>query len=259
MRKLDWTLSIIFVVGAVVIWRDVSTDPPRKSTATCEGGGDERPMRGQRSVFAEVVEKFEHWLMTDDEMRQLEKEGPPAQPGEIRTEGSGKSEMQVLVDGDRVLMRARKIGIRSKSSDGTYAVETWNGPHLPPDKAEMEMVDGVWRFEASPREVWIVPPSGASRCVSPKGVDAVIPIISPDASLMAYTERRFDGKDWTSEALVCVDLESGKVRRLAEGGHRDAYLVNAFDWKGKHGELRVYESWGETGSHVRIRKFRVPR
>jgi len=36
-------------------------------------------------------------------------------------------------------------------------------------------------------------------------------------------------------------------------------LVNAFDWKGKGGQLRVLETWGETGSHIRIRKFRIPR
>jgi hypothetical protein len=259
MRKLDWTLLVILVMGAVVIWRDVSKDSPRRSVVRGEGGGDEQFMRGERSVFAEAMGKFEHWLMTDHEMRQLEKEGPPVQPGEIRSEGSGESQIQVLVDGDREVMRARKIGIRSKSLDGTYAVETWNGPHQPPDKAEMVKVDGVWKLDSSPREVWLVPTSGPSRCVSPKGVDAVIPIISPDARLMAYTERRFDGKDWGAESLVCLDLVSGKVRRLLEAGTRESYEVNGFDWKGKRGELRVYECWGETGSHVRIRKFRIPR
>ena len=259
MRRVSVALGIFLVVGAVVIWRDASRDQPQKSMVRGEGGGDEQFMRGERSALSEVIEKFGHWLMTDDEMRQLEKEGPPVQPGEIRSEGTGKSAVQTLVDGDRVVMRARRIGIRSKSSDGTYAVETWNGPHLPPDQAEMEMVDGVWKFESSPREVWLVPVSGEGRCISPKGVDAVIPIISPDARMMAYTERRFDGKDWSPEALVCLDLESGKVRRLLEAGSRDAYLVNAFDWKGKGGELRVYETWGETGSHMKIRKFRIPR
>lgn len=259
MRKLDWTLGVILVIGAVVIWQDVSTDPPRRAVVRGEGGGDEQFMKGQRSAFTGAIEKFEQWLMTDDEMRNLEKEEAPEQPGEIRMEGSGSSATQVLVDGDRVVARARKIGVRSRALNGMYAVETWNGPHAPPDQAEMVQVDGVWKLDASPREVWLVPVSGEGRCVTPKGVDATIPIISPDARLMAYTERRFDGRDWSHEALICLDLESGKERRLLEAGRRDAYLVNAFDWKGKGGQLRVLETWGETGSHIRIRKFRIPR
>lgn len=259
MSKLDWTLGVILVMGIGVIWHDRSINPPQKPVFRGEGGGDEQFMKGHRSAFSEAIEKFEHWLMTDAEVRQLEKEDAPVQPGDIRMEGSGDASGQVLVDGDRVVIRARKIGVRSKALDGTYAVEIWNGPHPSPDEAEMVKVDGVWRFDSSPREIWLVPVSGGRRCVTPKGVDAVIPIISPDARLMAYTERRFDGRDWSQEALICLDLASGQERRLLEAGRRDAYVVNAFDWKGKSGELRVYESWGETGSHVKIRTFRIPR
>ena len=260
MNKLSWAMVVVLVAGAWVIWEERTAEELRREVSDREAGREVGRMdeHGKDAEgIREAADKITRWFSTDADVRQMEKEGPPVQPGEVRVEGSGDGMRQVLMDEGREVMRARRIGGRTKSLGGMYVVETWNGPHLPPGEAERVEVDGVWRFDSTPREIWLVA-NGEMRCVSPRGVDATMPVISPDAGKVAYTARRYDGRDWGGETLVCLEVGTGKEATLLEAGRRDSYLVSAIDWRGSAGELRALEIWGETGSHFKFRKFRIP-
>ena len=172
-----------------------------------------------------------------------------------KTEGGN----QQLWDGTRLVFEAKRISERrSKSADGTIALSAVTGDQTPIEDAEVIGTGDDAKLSSSPREIWIVTPSGNKAKVSPPNMDAFAPLIEPNGIAIAFTGRLLNNKGFpSSQRLYVGDLTSGHYRAFAGDEHLHDYRVWAVDWVNNNSVLRVLQDHGETGGHMKLKQIRV--
>lgn len=114
-------------------------------------------------------------------------------------------------------------------------------------------------LQGNPWEAWIVRGPGQAERVSPPGVNATQPVISPNGRHVAFVSEQLAQGFLQTPELMIKDLKEGQVRSYGEKRHGGDYWIAPVDWV-KEGEaltLRVVEDWGETGGHLALKQVRV--
>jgi hypothetical protein len=175
--------------------------------------------------------------------------------GKIVTAGNG---LQQLWEGRRLVFEAKRIGSRSMSADGTIALDAVTGIETPIEDAEISGSGDDIRLISSPREIWVVAPTGNKTRVSPLGVDAFVPVLAPSGKTIAFTGRLLDGKGFPSNQRLYVGVPAtGQYRIFAGDEHFHDYKVWPVDWVKNGTVLRVLQDHGETGGHMKLKQVRL--
>jgi hypothetical protein len=165
---------------------------------------------------------------------------------------------QQLWDGSKLLFEAKRIGSRSRTADGTIALDAVTGEQPPIEDAEVTGSGDEAKLISSPREIWFVTPTGNKNKVSPPNMDAFAPVVEPDGKIIAFTGRLLNDKGFpSSQRLYVGDATSGQYRVFAGDEHLHNYQVWAVDWVKNSTVLRVLQDHGETGGHMKLKQVRV--
>jgi hypothetical protein len=263
-------ILIALLLGVAIVCM-VLSEPSKTPTAEQKPAGDVELTTLKPLIRRSSVQSLENWTppnpqqqapepvpermkrATDDPyVAELLATFRPVEIGQVQTSSKGKQ--QLLINGNLVF-EAQRIGSRSISSKGVLFVDAVIGELVPIEQAEAN-ADG--KLVGSPREIWRVMPGGTSEKISPAGIDASNPVVSPDGSNVAYTGREIDANGFPgTRRLYVVDLMSNEVRVFGETGHVHNYTVRAIDWRQEGKVLRAIEDWGETGGHMKLKQVRV--
>lgn len=157
---------------------------------------------------------------------------------------------------NQLLFEAQKIGSRSRAEDGTIALEATTGDLPPIEDAEIVGDGKDVKLIASPREIWWISPSGKKRKLSPESMDAFAPVISPDATKIAFTGRSINLQGMPeAQKLYMVMVQSGAIEMIADNEKSHDFQIWALDWIENGSVLRALQDHGETGGNMKIKKF----
>lgn len=197
------------------------------------------------NVNAAIPSKKGEMMTKDPAIIELFANWHPPIIGELKPGTNGKWE---LYDGERLLFTASEIGdLRSKASDNTIALDAIIGEVSKEAEVPLPL-----------RSVWIIRPNGASVKISPDGINAFSPLISPDGDKVAFTGQAVDKSGVRSEQKLYVkSIMSGECLVIqGEDGLDDIHL-GAVDWQQQGKILRVIQDHGETGGHMKLKQVRV--
>ena len=165
---------------------------------------------------------------------------------------------QQLWDGSKLLFEAKRIGSRSRAADGTISLDAVTGQHPPIEDAEVSGTGDEAMLISSPREIWIISPTGNKTQVSPLNMDAFAPVVDPGGKIIAFTGRLLNEKGFpSSQRLYVGDAGSGQYRVFAGDEHLHNYQVWAVDWVENGTVVRVLQDHGETGGHMKLKQVRL--
>ncbi|MDB6079352.1 MAG: Amidohydrolase [Akkermansiaceae bacterium] len=173
-------------------------------------------------------------------------DGKPAespQPGELR---KPSAEVTELWHGDRLIFSARAIEGRSFSGDNP-ATGTWVVSALANDTS----AEGKSSHATKCHGIWLITPDGKSRRISPLELDAFAPLISPDATAIAFT-----GSFWgdSQQKVFLCDAASGEI--LPASSYQEnvnQFLAASLSWSPDSRTLTFQESWEKDGPHLLLR------
>jgi len=171
-----------------------------------------------------------------------------------RTLFTADKEQQLFI-GDQPIFKAKKIGRRSKATDGTIALDAITGNQTPIDRAEP--IDG--KISASYNEIWLIAAGKQPEKISPTDVDAINPLISQDGNRIAFTGRAINEAGFPGpRQLYILDLRTSHYTLFNNPDQKHDYKIGAIDWIDGGNTLRVFTDYGETGGHAELKYIKIP-
>jgi hypothetical protein len=193
-------------------------------------------------------------ITTDPVLIQILATYQPPSEGRVEPRGGGGMALE-LADGRR--FEAPLIGrVRSAAGDGTVAFEALTAEGAKPLREVDKKADGV-ATEGNPQEIWTISATGRTERISPEGVHAEHPIISPDGRYVAFTARSLVEGMLRPKVLMVRDRVNGRLMSYADRTRGMDYEIKAVDWVEQGSVLRVIDDWGETGGHLKLKEVRL--
>lgn len=209
---------------------------------------------GSLDLRAEGIDAARFAMVSNDPATiKILAKGPPPPVGKVIKSG----DHDLLEWKGRRVFEAPVIGnVRCRTEDeGIFALEaiTMSGGKPLPTKE----MDGA--LPGNPWEVWVVRSDGSSERVSPLGMNATHPVISPNGRHVAFVAEPLVQGFLGIPELKIKDLQEGTIRTYGEKRHGGDYHIVPVDWVSEDGTLtlRVLEDWGETGGHLTLKQVRV--